>query len=82
MAIRLQREMASVHSSGHATSCSYRPFALPPLSDYLATSTCLDKPGHSLDENIDRLKECLKRAVAAKWQAALIHFNRLLLVST
>ena len=45
---------------------SYRPVAFSLISDYLVTSTSLNGPGPTLDDEIKRLSWFLKRVVAAK----------------
>ena len=44
---------------------SYRPVVFCLISDYLVTSTSVDGPGPSLDDDINHLSWCLKRVVAA-----------------
>ena len=53
-----------MQSSLHADSSSYQPPALPPMTDYLATSLSLDTRVPAFCDSIDRLSGCLERVVA------------------
>ena len=69
--IRTQPELQRVHSSLHAGSASHQPPALPPVSDYLATSSSLDTRVPALCDTIDRLSGCLERVVTKMGEGAI-----------
>ena len=70
--IRTQPDLQRVHSSLHdANSASHQPPALPPVSDYLATSSSLDTRVPAFCDTIDRLSGCLERVVTKVAEGAI-----------
>ena len=60
-----------MHSFLHAGSASHQPPALPPVSDYLATSSSLDTRVPALCDTIDHLSGCLERVVTKVAEGAI-----------
>ena len=69
--IRTQPELQRVHSSIHAGSASHQPQALPPVSDYLATSSSLETRVPALCDTIVRLSGCLECVVTKVAEGAI-----------
>ena len=69
--IRTQPELQRVHLSLHAGSASHQPSPLPPVSDYLATSSLLDTRVTALCDTIDCLSGCLERVVIKMAEGAI-----------